>query len=81
MDLYAAKRQVAGRLCLCGNVNCGLLLTGSPEEVFEATRGLLESCKRGGGLVLGTSNAVQPEVPAENYRAMIQAWQVYGQYG
>lgn len=81
MDLYEAKRPVAGRLCLCGNVDCGLLLTGSPEEVFETTRVLLESCKTGGGLVLGASNAVQPEVPAENYRAMIQAWRVSGQYG
>jgi len=80
MDFYGAKRQVGGRLCLCGNVDCGLLLTGAPEEVFETTRVLLESCKTGGGLVLGTSNAVQPDVPAENYRAMIQAWRVSGQY-
>lgn len=80
MDMRATKDQVGGRLCLCGNVHCGTLVAGSPEEVFDATRTLLETCKAGGGLVLGATNAVQPDVPAENYRAMIRAWQQHGQY-
>ena len=29
---------------------------------------------------MGASNAVQPEVPMENYRAMIRAWKEFGQY-
>ncbi len=81
MDMVEARRIVSGRLCLCGNINCGLLVAGSPEEVFEATRTLLTTCKMGGGLVLGASNAVQPDVPRENYRAMMSAWQEFGQYG
>jgi uroporphyrinogen decarboxylase len=80
MDIVAAKRQVAGRLCLCGNVDCGLLLTGRPEQVYQATRQLLLDCKTGGGFVLGVSNAVQPDVPIENYRAIIQAWRDQGRY-
>jgi hypothetical protein len=31
-------------------------------------------------LVLGASNALQEEVPAENYLAMIDAWKKYGAY-
>jgi uroporphyrinogen decarboxylase len=81
MDIRATQRAVQGRLCLCGNLDCGLLLTGTPEEVYEAARDLLRDCKSGGGLVLGASNAVQPEVPIENYRAMIHAWKDHGQYG
>jgi len=80
MDMRAAKDRVAGRLCLAGNVDCGLLLTGAPEAVFDATRDLLTACKPGGGLILGASNAVQPEVPMENYRAMIAAWDAFGGY-
>ena len=30
MDMRMAKDAVAGRLCLCGNVDCGLLLRGAP---------------------------------------------------
>ena len=81
MEMAAAKAQVEGRLCLCGNVDCGLLLTGTPEAVYAATVALLEECKGGGGLVLGASNAVQAEVPVENYRAMIEAWKERGRYG
>ena len=33
-----------------------------------------------GGFVLGASNAVQLEVPKENYLAMIQAWEEHGHY-
>lgn len=80
MDIVASKAKVAGRLCLCGNVDCGLLLTGTPEQIFESTKQLLLACKPGGGFVLGASNAVQPDVPAANYRAMIDAWKQYGSY-
>jgi len=81
MDMVQARELVGNRLCLCGNVDCGLLLLGRPEDVFAATKKLLLECKGGGELVLGASNAVQREVPMENYRAMIEAWKEHGQYG
>ena len=80
MDMREVRVQVGDRLCLCGNVDCGLLVMGTPEQVYAATRDLLVKCKAGGGLVLGASNAVQPEVPIANYYAMIEAWQDYGRY-
>lgn len=79
MEMRQAMDLVRGRLCLCGNVDCGLLLRGRPEDVYASTRQILTTCKADGGLVLGASNAVQPEVPMENYRAMIEAWKAYGQ--
>lgn len=81
MDLHAAQPRVAGRLCLCGNVDCGRLLLGTPEELYASTRALLLQCKAGGNWVLGSSNAVQREVPQANYRAMVQAWRDHGRYG
>lgn len=80
MDMSRARQIVGDRLCLCGNVDCGLLLRGQPAQVYEATKKMLTTCKGGGGLVLGASNAVQPEVPVDNYRAMIQAWRDHGRY-
>lgn len=73
MDMVETMKLVDGRVCLCGNVDCGLLLTGTPDLVFEATTRLLAACGSGGGFVLGTSNAVQPETPISSYRAMIAA--------
>jgi uroporphyrinogen decarboxylase len=81
MDMQRAREQVGDRVCLCGNVDCGLLLTGPPEKVYEQTHDLLRDCKGGGGgLVLGASNAVVPETPIDNYREMIRAWEEHGQY-
>lgn len=80
MDMRKAKDVAAGRLCLCGNVDCGLLLTGEPDDVYAATGEMLTCCKPGGSLILGASNAVQLEVPIDNYRAMIRAWKRFGQY-
>ena len=77
MDLLRSKEIVGDRLCLCGNVDCGLLVAGTPEAVYAATRALLVTWGTRTGLVLGASNAVQREVPMENYRAMVAAWKAY----
>jgi uroporphyrinogen decarboxylase len=74
MDLVRSKEVVGDRLCLCGNVDCGLLVAGTPGDVYAATRDLLVTWGSRTGLVLGASNAVQREVPFENYRAMVAAW-------
>jgi len=80
MDIKKVKEQMAGRLCLCGNVETGLLVTGPKEKVYENARQILQDCKEGGGLILGTSNAVEQDTPAENYCEMIRAWEDYGMY-
>lgn len=81
MDINQAREMVGTRLCLCGNVDCGLLLRDTPEKVYQATATLLQAQKQFGAFVLGASNAVQKDVPIENYRAMIEAWKTFGQYG
>jgi uroporphyrinogen decarboxylase len=80
MDMAATKALVGNRLCLCGNVDCGLLCSGTPDQVEQSAARLLNACKAGGGFVLGASNAVQREVPADNYRAMLTAWKRHGDY-
>ena len=80
MDMAKAKEQVAGRLCLCGNIETGLLTTGPKDEIYENTRRILTDCKSGGGLILGTSNASMPETSAENYQQIIHAWEKFGKY-
>ena len=81
MDIRDVKRRVGGKVCLCGNMHCGLLLTGPARRVYEEARRLLQDCMAGGGFVLGASNAVFPETPIAHYRAMIRAWEDGGQYG
>jgi uroporphyrinogen decarboxylase len=80
MDIRQVQKRFNQQLCLCGNVDCGLLLTGSPESVYRAAQKLLIDCKGTGDFILGATNAVQPSVPTDNYLAMIEAWQEGGQY-
>jgi uroporphyrinogen decarboxylase len=80
MSMKDTKDKVGDRLCLCGNIDCGLLLTGTEQQVYDSTKELLLSCKDGGSLVLGASNALRPQVPVQNYTAMINAWRDHGQY-
>jgi uroporphyrinogen decarboxylase len=49
VDITRIKRLYGDRLCLIGNVNCGLLQTGTDEEVIESVRYTLESGMPGSG--------------------------------
>ncbi len=78
MNMRQAKQVVGSRIGLCGNIDCGRLIMGTPDEVFRLTCDLLELARAEGGIVLGASNAVEGQVPIENYRAMIAAQRQFG---
>jgi len=78
MTMRGAMDIVKGRIALAGNVDCGLLLTGTPDAIQSQTETLLKTCGRE-RLVLGGSNALQYDVPAANYRALHRARESYGQ--
>lgn len=77
VDITRVKRAVGNKLCLCGNVDCALLLTGPEDAVYRQTMDLLKGVGTQGGLVLGASNAVVRETLAGHYKAMIRAWEEY----
>lgn len=80
MDISHVKEGIGQKICLCGNIDCGLLVAGTVEEIEKATVELLKTCMPGGGFVLGASNVVQIEVPRENYLALVNIRNLYGQY-
>jgi MtaA/CmuA family methyltransferase len=77
-QLWAAAR---GRTCLLGNIDTGLLTQGTPDQVEEACRELIEICQPGGGFILGPGCALPSETPADNVRALVEAAERYGRYG
>ena len=72
MDLDSAKRQIACRCGIGGNVDpINVLLQGSVEDVKRET----ERCLRVGGkrgFVLMPGCSVPPDTPIENLRAMVR---------
>jgi uroporphyrinogen decarboxylase len=53
---------------------------GTPAEVREEVRTRIETVGAGGGLLIGPTHIVEPEVPLENIVAMVEAVKEYGTY-
>ena len=80
MDIASVKAQVGDRLCLCGNMDCGLLQFGSPEKIAGEGARIIEAAKLGGRFVFGATNVIFSEIPPAHYEAMLQAWREHGRY-
>lgn len=63
VDIAEVKSLVGDKVCLIGNVNCGLLQTGTEEEVVESARYTLRSGMPGGGYIFSTSNCIYTGMP------------------
>jgi uroporphyrinogen decarboxylase len=80
VDIAEVKRRCGDQLCLIGNVSCGLLDTGSEQDVIESTRYALQHGMPGGGYILSTSNCVYTGMPLEKYELMLDVWRAEGNY-
>jgi len=81
MSMAAVRERYGDRLCLCGNIDCGPLLTwGSPAEVKEAVRQCFRDAATDGAYILSSSNSIHSTVRPENYVAMFEARDAFGTY-
>ncbi len=80
MDLGRLKKAYGDRLCFFGGANCDTLIEGTPEDARREVRDAISGAARGGGLVITTSNVLQPGSRLENYRAMREAVREFGKY-
>lgn len=78
MDIRRVQEFMENRVTLCGNLDCGIMLTATPDQVYEEAKRILLECREYPGFIFGNSNAVAIETPIENYRAMLEAWHKYG---
>jgi len=79
-DMFRAKDVLGGHLCISGNVPTSLLATGTPEEVKEYAKGLIDYCGRDGGFVMSSRTPVDDARP-ENLKTLIDFTIEYGVYG
>lgn len=78
-DMTQAKKTLGKNCCLWGNIPSSLLVTGTPDQVREHSRELIEICAPGGGYIL-CPGASADEIKPENLKAMVQAAREYGVY-
>jgi uroporphyrinogen decarboxylase len=77
MNILESKKNVGNKLCLCGNMDCGELITGTPESISQSTRLLLEDMSSYTGFSFGVSNVLETSTNKENFDALVKAYKSY----
>ncbi|MCZ7544040.1 MAG: hypothetical protein M5R40_11155 [Anaerolineae bacterium] len=80
VDIAEVKRRYGGQVCLIGNVNCGLLDTGTTDEVVASARYALTHGMPGGGYIFSTSNCIYTGMKLSRYETMLEVWRREGNY-
>jgi len=74
-----AKEMLGDVACIGGNVPIDLLAVGTPEQVKDRVKKLIDTCGKGGGYLMANGVALDEAKP-ENVKAMIDATKEYGVY-
>lgn len=78
-DMLKAKEVLGEITCLRGNVPLSVLSTGTPDDVKNYCKGLIDNVGRGGGFIMDASTQLDDARP-ENVKAMFEFTKEYGQY-
>jgi len=78
VDLDRIGSVMGGRVVLIGNVNPMLIHSGTPEDVRQATRRVIEKLGQFNGLIIQDGNNIPPGAPLQNINAMMEAAELYG---
>ena len=79
VDIHKAKKILGDHVCLRGSVPIQLMWTGTPQEVKDYCKKLIDVVGEGGGFIMDISTASE-DIKPENMRAMIEFTKEYGVY-
>lgn len=74
MDIKEVKKLVGDKVCLCGNVNCAMLQTGTDEDIVASAEYCLINASQGGGYIFCTSNIPFKGMNPERYKLVLDTW-------
>lgn len=81
VSIPQVRKIIGNDIALVGNVNCGLLQTGTEEECRgDVMRALREGMATGRGYIFATSNCVYTGLGLDRYEMMMDLWRKYGNY-
>jgi len=78
-DMVEVKKTLGQNACLIGNVPSSLLKLGTPQEVKDYVKKLMDTVAPGGGFIL-SNGAFFDEANWDNVKAMVEAGREYGVY-
>jgi uroporphyrinogen decarboxylase len=80
IELETAAKYFPGHI-ISGNIDPSMILTGTPGQIYEVTRDIVERGKKiERGFMFGPGCELPPRAPQENVRAMTQAVDDFGWY-
>jgi hypothetical protein len=78
-DIVKVKQTLGKNACLMGNVSSSKLNLGTPQEIRDYVKNLIDTVGKDGGLVIA-NGAFYDEAKPENVKAMINTAKEYGAY-
>jgi len=78
-DMLEVKKRFTGWACMGGNLPVSMLKAGTPQQVSDHVKLLIDTVGKDGGYILSTG-AVLDDAEAENVHAMIDTTRSYGKY-
>ncbi|MBW7996611.1 MAG: hypothetical protein FVQ81_08620 [Candidatus Glassbacteria bacterium] len=81
VDPAQYKRAYGDRLSFWGTIGIQHTLPfGTPQDVRDEVKLRIETVGQAGGLLVGPSHVIEPEVPWENVVALVEAVKEFGEY-
>lgn len=77
-DIVKAKKVLGDHMCIEGNIKPSLFTLGTPKQIREETKAIIDACAEGGGLMVGSE--IPDDAKLENVKAMIDTCKEYGKY-
>lgn len=78
-DMHKAKDILGGHSPIMGNVPITIIATGTPEQVKERCKDLIDYCGKGGGYILCSGTQLD-DAKEDTVKAMIDFTKEYGVY-
>jgi uroporphyrinogen-III decarboxylase len=71
-DIFAAKDLLKNHLCIMSDVNASLFSLGTPKQVEDYCKKIIDKLGVDGGHILGSGCEVPPNCKPENFKAFIE---------
>lgn len=78
-DISKAKEILGNHMCIMGNIPASILQTGTPQDVKDYCKKLIDVVGKNGGYIM-SSRGVMDEARPENVKAMFDFTREYGIY-
>jgi hypothetical protein len=78
-DMPKVKETLGKNACLIGNVSSSMLKLGTPQDVRDYAKKLIDTAGKGGGFIM-SNGAFFDEAKPENVKAMVEFTKEYGVY-